>query len=487
MHWSRKRSLRSVNALKLWDGNPRLEEDSDYYVSPRQIIKEIFETAESEFLALLKSIAEQGWLDFDTIVVVANKKNELTVLEGNRRVSALKLFQNPNLAPKEKRASIKRYAAKVSLDSVSKVPVCIAPSFKDAMYFITQRHTGTPIDKWKHEAQMRWLLQALSACGDNIEEACRMTGYPPAEFKRALKITQIHDYAKQLSLLMPEERDIVSNQHKFPLTTFIRVLNSSSGKQFLQLQPNEQTGEFKCLTSKEEFDTALAFIIREIISCRMNSRTISSDKLLQSYIEEYYGPATEWPRKSGEATSLVQWLLPSAEPNEPEPEPESPYSPKPSPGKTSKICYKIPSNLTLESENERLCAIFHELKNINYGKRPNTFGVLLRVFLDIAISDYIESYPGLYDKLGRKAKGDFKKLSSLQYRIAFLQEELNNAIPEPTKRAIEKFLNYKNIVSLDTLNFYIHGDIILPTKEDLKNQWNMIFEFTKCLLTYKEN
>ena len=41
MHWSRKRSLRSVNALKLWDGNPRLEEDSDYYVSPRQIIKNL--------------------------------------------------------------------------------------------------------------------------------------------------------------------------------------------------------------------------------------------------------------------------------------------------------------------------------------------------------------------------------------------------------------------------------------------------------------
>lgn len=487
MHWSNVRTPRSVNALRLWNGNPRLEEDQDFYVSVRQIIKEIFETAEFEFVNLMKSIAENEWLYFDTIVVVRNERDEFYVVEGNRRIAALKLFHNYKLAPKDKWPTVKRLASKVNVSEIEKVLVSVAPSFKDAMFYITQRHTTTPIDKWKHEAQLRWIIYVLDLCNGDIEEACKSTGYTPSEFKKALKVTQIHDYAKQLTTLTEQEREFVSSQHEFPLTTLIRVISFSSGKQFLQLQIDESSGGFLSSTTKEEFDSALTFIIREINEKRINSRSISKDEDLKKYIEENYRKEIEWPKYSGENTSIAKWSdagndADSDTPPKPLP-PRPPIPPNRTPPLVAK--YRIPSDIELISDNERLKGIFHELKSISYNSKPNSFGVLLRVFLDIAISDYIHSVESLSEKLKSKAKGDFKKLSSLQYRITFLQEELGKDIPEQTKRAIEKFLNYKNIVSLDTLNFYVHCDMILPTKEDLKNQWNMISDFTKCILEYK--
>lgn len=149
--------------------------------------------------------------------------------------------------------------------------------------------------------------------------------------------------------------------------------------------------------------------------------------------------------------------------------------------------WKIPSNIILHTDNERLLSIFNELKQVNYSTRPNSFAVLLRVFLDLSTADYIGSIEKLKNELNKKAKGDFKKLSSLAYRIDFLKSDSGIAFSEEVKRSIEKFLNYKNIVSLDTLNFYVHSSFMVPTKEDLKNQWNFIYEFTKYILQYEEN
>ena len=111
---------------------------------------------------------------------------------------------------------------------------------------------------------------------------------------------------------------------------------------------------------------------------------------------------------------------------------------------------------------------------------------MLRVFLDLATADYIESIDDLKKALNKKAKGDFKKLSSLAYRIDFLKNDSGIIFSEEVKRSIDKFLNYKNITSLDTLNFYVHSDFITPTKDDLKNQLNFILNFTKYILHYEE-
>jgi len=491
-HWSQKRNIRSVAAMKLWDGNPRLEENEEYYTSPRQIIKEIFETAEAEFINLLKSISEHGWLSFDTVVTCQNSKGEIIVLEGNRRIAALKLFLNPKLAPRKKIGLVNKYASRVDLDSIRKIPVCIAPSFDDAMFFITSRHTTTPIDKWNHESQMRWLLTSLEHCHGKLDEAVAKTGASIADFNKAKRITQLTSYAKAISDLTENERAILNNPYKFPITTFMRVISFASGKDFLKIKNDDSDGSILCSTTQAEFNNALAFVIREIISGEMNSRSISSDTMLKEYIKKKFGDETTWPKAIPTEIRVEEWASSQSSSQNVQQQQDEDQKPdarkkinQPEKSVMSQP-WKIPSNIILHSDNERLLAIFNELRLINYSTRPNSFAVLLRVFLDLATADYIESIDDLKTKLQKKAKGDFKKLSSLSYRIDFLKSDSGIAFSEEVKRSIEKFLNYKNITSLDTLNFYVHSDFMIPTKDDLKNQWNFVLNFTRYILQYEE-
>lgn len=488
MHWSEIRNLRSVNSLKLWDENPRLMEEPDYYVSPRHVIKEIYDKAEEKFTRLLRSISDQGWLGFDTIVVLPpDSKGQMAVVEGNRRVAALKLFMNPKLAPKEKRASIRRYAASVDLESIKKIQVCIAPSLKEAIFFISQRHTTTPVDKWQTEPQKRWVLFVLAECNGDVDEACRLSGFKPSDFSHALNMTQLHDYAKTLQTLTPEERKIVNDIHAFPLTTFIRIFESSVGKNFFKLSRDEHTKEFVCSITKDEFEAALTFITREIISGNMTSRSVSTNSQLQEYITAKYRKLEEWPKSSGTPVLISSW---GALPTPVLPEPTTPPEPQlsqPSSGtnRRNRNVYKISAALHLDSKNDRLSEVFYELKKITYSTQPNTFAVMLRVFLDLAVSDYIKSTK-LEDELLVFAKNQPKLAEKLHCRICFLQKKLDGELDKNSKTAISKFLDSKNIVSLDTLNFYVHHNIIFPGKDDLRNLWNVIYEFTKYLLDYKE-
>jgi len=485
MHWSENRNLRAVNSLKLWDENPRLMEDPDYYVSPRQVIKEIYEKAEDKFNKLLRSISEQGWLGFDTIVVLPpDAKGLMAVVEGNRRVAALKLFINPKLAPIEKRTSVRRYAVNVDLESIKKIQVCIAPSLKDAFFFISQRHTTSPVDKWQTEPQKRWLLFVLSECNGDVDDACRLSGFKPSDFSHALNMTQLQDYAKTLQSLTFREREVVNDIHAFPLTTFIRIFESSVGKEFFKLSQDEQTKEFVCGLEKDEFEAALTFIVREIIAGNMTSRSVSTNSQLQEYIEAKYRKIVDWPRSTGNYVSISSWTnLLQPQPSDPKPLP-LPQPPNGNKGGNRNTC-KIPSSLHLNSENDRLVEVFYELKKVTYSTQPNTFAVMLRVFLDLAVCDYIKSMK-LEEELLTFTENKPKLAEKLYTRICFLKTKLDKELDKNLKTAITKFLDSKNVVSLDTLNFYMHHDIIFPGKDDLRNLWSVIHEFTKFLLDYKE-
>lgn len=64
----------------------------------RAVIEHLVEVA--DLRELIESIAANGYVDFDPLVVVQERKGELTVIEGNRRVAAIKLLRSPELGAK---------------------------------------------------------------------------------------------------------------------------------------------------------------------------------------------------------------------------------------------------------------------------------------------------------------------------------------------------------------------------------------------------
>jgi hypothetical protein len=90
-----------------------------------------------DFLSLIKSIAEDGFIPLDPIVVWKNEENQkYYVAEGNRRVIALKLLRNPEKAPQSIRSTIRKYD-----HNIEKIYVNVAPSFDEAEWYISQRNS----------------------------------------------------------------------------------------------------------------------------------------------------------------------------------------------------------------------------------------------------------------------------------------------------------------------------------------------------------
>ena len=113
----------SVTSLLLDTENPRLPQ-SGGAMSQREIISELVtHDAVSE---LAKDITTQGFFPTEVLLGVRDD-DHIVVIEGNRRLAALKLLINPELAPQSHLQKFRRLSEKIAPAAIAKVQVAIAP------------------------------------------------------------------------------------------------------------------------------------------------------------------------------------------------------------------------------------------------------------------------------------------------------------------------------------------------------------------------
>ncbi|RLK45979.1 ParB-like nuclease family protein [Cupriavidus plantarum] len=117
--------------------NARIRSGSDQADCIEKILRK-----EAQLMELLKDIAEDG-LSTVPILVSKNDEQKWVVRDGNRRVTALKLLNNPELSPDERlRAQIRAIAEKYQ-ESIPKTIDCLATGDESAMLKeLLVRHQG---------------------------------------------------------------------------------------------------------------------------------------------------------------------------------------------------------------------------------------------------------------------------------------------------------------------------------------------------------
>ena len=131
--WLEKRTLRAVDHLRLWTDNPRLDPEENHLGIADYVSDLMAENGEKEsFLRLVSSIANDGFIPADPIVVWKNNSNnKYYIAEGNRRILALKLLRSPEKAPKSIRSYIRKKSALINRKDIEKIKVCVAPTFEE--------------------------------------------------------------------------------------------------------------------------------------------------------------------------------------------------------------------------------------------------------------------------------------------------------------------------------------------------------------------
>lgn len=155
----------NIDDLEFDKQNPRL---------PTTVVTE--ENAIIEYLAtktgiadLMISIGENGFFQGEAIVVTSAENGKYTVLEGNRRLVALKLLQNPRLASNRKSIT---GASEEAKNKPTDIPAFIVNSRYDALQYLGFRHISG-IQRWDPLAKARYLKLLFEQASGEPKERCR--------------------------------------------------------------------------------------------------------------------------------------------------------------------------------------------------------------------------------------------------------------------------------------------------------------------------
>ena len=195
--WLLKKSLRSVDNLRLWSENPRLDPESNY-ATTRDFVEEIIskDSERNGFIELIKSISAKGFIPAEPIVTWQNPdNNKYYVAEGNRRILAIKMLREPHKAPKSIRGIVTKLSSRINKTDFEKIYVSIAPTFEDAEWYISQRHSTSSLQRrWSAEQQNRWIADLYEKYNGQIDIIKDKINITEAELQQIIRILKIKSF-----------------------------------------------------------------------------------------------------------------------------------------------------------------------------------------------------------------------------------------------------------------------------------------------------
>lgn len=203
----------AVERLQLDRQNPRLIGEGEN-ASEEFIIARLYRSA--DLGELLQSISANGYMDIEPLIVMPedpqSKEGNLIVLEGNRRLAALRLLREPELVSKIKQSEKLPITIPAigeqqrgTLDIVSVYPV---PDREAARSFIGFKHINGPA-KWDAYAKAQFAAEWYKLGRDkgvDLESIANAIGDRHSTIKRMVFAIYILEQAKKQDLFDIEDR-----------------------------------------------------------------------------------------------------------------------------------------------------------------------------------------------------------------------------------------------------------------------------------------
>lgn len=159
-----------LSALHLDPQNPRLPAEL-HSANEDELLVFIAETYDA--LAVARSIALHGYFASEPLIVIPHGNHEYLVVEGNRRLAALRILSDPSLADNlDDAAEWRTLAEGVQLPDM--IPVVVAPSRQAVAPIIGYRHISG-IEPWEPYAKARFIA-ALVLDGMTFDQVGSIVG-----------------------------------------------------------------------------------------------------------------------------------------------------------------------------------------------------------------------------------------------------------------------------------------------------------------------
>lgn len=456
--------------------------------SMRDYIEELLsdKSEKDSFIQLIISIADKGFIPADPIVVWKNPEDgHFYVAEGNRRVLALKLLRTPKKAPKSIRPLIQECSSRISLNDIQKIPVCIAPSLEDSVWYINARHNSSSLQKpWSRIQQQRWNSKLYKDYHGNIEQILAVISGDKNTIESDIRILKLIDLVRlpEVKQHMTEDNYAKVISHKFPISILERFFNYAPVRKQWNIVFDGTDVIIK--SEKNSFCAAYAELLKRIVTgegdIKINTRmTVDQAPAILNSLPTVIASESdmmleETAQQVLENSDFICNRLSKTVGD----------SPKKSPIlKNDKNRNKLILPIyKLKSEDAKLTDLFEELKKLSVSQYPTCICAALRIFLDISIRLYIIS-EGWKDEVARKFKCDFKE-TTLKQRLSFVKDKIK---PGKEQQIVTRLLNSQNPYSLDVLNCYVHSsETHYELKQFMNGFWDFLFPLFQKILCIED-
>lgn len=410
----------AITNLWLDEQNPRHPKQR----GQRNTIKRLLDDDGQKLLALATDLVEHGVSPIDLCLVIARQRHgQYTVLEGNRRVAALKLLVNPSLAQGHQMEPKFRALSK-SFSGPSSVMCAVLQSRSSARHWQELRHTGAHagagVVRWSSEAQQRF------------------SGGRGTQRARALA------FADSLAAAYSDDDDLVSALETVTdtkLTTLGRLVSDPDVRKTLGFDFAKDDS-----VAVHYPQDALLETFRRVINDLRDHLSVTSLKNKDDRARYARSVASDLPDASqyeSEPTILVKTKKPKRPTTRPAPPKKPPAD-------------RLLVGLELENMRGRSADLVAEVQQIDISKLPNTAGVLLRVVVDLMVTEALQ-------KNGKKVKQELK--ARIRDALLLVDPNQNDRAFQGVRTGLQ---DGTSLMSISTMHGYVHNAKFSPTTGDLK-------------------
>jgi len=444
--WPRQKI--ALTDLFLDPENIRLE--IDIQSSQEALINDLF--ANENAMQVLESIATNGFFP-DEIPVVVREDNKVVVIDGNRRIAALKALTRPEIVP-SKETSIKTIL-KTAVTPLKEVEVVMAPDRNGARHFLASKHTQNTKRPWRPLRQAYFYKAELDR-GKTVQDL--RNDYPTVDIGKFLRMINVHKIAKSIKYDTEPITKKVHNERTFPVSTLERLYADKHVRDFLGFD-FDGDGDVQIKINKGEFEKGFKRVVQDVVEKVVDSRILNSEKNRKEYLANFSASDTPNKNKSGKTLTSKDFT-------------EIP------PTVTKKRTKLAPRDVLFSLQSTGVRRMLIELQGIDYHKYPNATHDLLRSFLECALKAY-------FDEKGNKlTPTNGKKFVFLDDALKAFKSEMdtdkNNELSQVTQKIISD--TTMKSYSAEFLNATNHNPSVFAVDKDVENAWDTMEKLFRYIL-----
>ncbi len=392
----------------------------------------LFRNHERHMKNLARDIAEMGKV-YEPPLVFTDKGN-FVVLDGNRRVTCLKLLDHPSKAPT---TDLQRYFEKLRCGWKGSFPEsiqCWVERDRDTVdEILYRRHTGTlegvGQSKWNDRMKDNFVTRTGKKSGFNVADEIE---------------SRLEDAG-----MLPDKKIPRSNINRFFSAEEFRSpvgFSVRKKKWYYTHHPDEVLKALQKIANDFAYGAVVLGDIWNSSGKRKYLDRLDREGFLPEHDDVYEDKDSSTNKQKPRDKSSRPRL---------KPQPQTP--------KNTTLIPQEEFGIEWTGEMERHRAIWEELQfHLSIEKHPNAISVLFRVLLEISIEHYIdkENLPHLQNK-------------NLAYCFQSVGERLvrGKKIDKKEWTKIKKFRDADQLISADTFNKYVHAKDFAPSPEHLKVLW----------------